>query len=59
MKRARRHYGVGLAMIFRQDDDAEDMAYTDSFDNTKMCSNRVDWMIAKASNDYLNCFSYC
>jgi hypothetical protein len=48
MKRARRHYGIGVNITFREGTDPEERAYIDDF-NSKMCSGRVDWLIAKAS----------
>jgi len=49
MKRARRHYGIGLCFRFREGTDPEELAYIDEFDNIKMCRGRVRWLIAKAS----------
>ena len=48
MKRARRHYGVGLNDQFREGTDPEELGYIDEFD-VKMCRGRVEWLIAKAS----------
>jgi hypothetical protein len=48
MKRARRHYGIGLGIQFREGTDPEELAYIDDFE-VKMCRGRVKWLIAKAS----------
>ncbi|KAH8762343.1 Hsp70 family protein-like protein [Hyaloscypha finlandica] len=40
MKRARRHYGIGLCFRFREGTDPEELAYIDEFDNIKMCRGR-------------------
>ena len=48
MKRARRHYGIGISFAFREGKDPEELAYLDDFD-IKYCSGRVEWLIAKAS----------
>jgi hypothetical protein len=50
MKRARRHYGVGLSIPFREGTDPEEKAWIDDFDNSKYCEGRVKWLIAKASS---------
>ncbi len=39
----------GLSCAFRQGTDPEELAYIDDFDNSKLCSGRIEWMIAKAS----------
>jgi hypothetical protein len=49
MKRARRHYGIGVGKKFREGTDPEELAYIDEFGNIKMCHGRVAWLIAKAS----------
>ena len=49
MKRARRHYGIGVDKSFREGKDPEEKGYVDDFDN-KYCQGRVEWLIAKASN---------
>jgi hypothetical protein len=47
MKRARRHYGIGLGLLFRENKDPEENSYTSDFDNQKYCSGRVNWLISK------------
>lgn len=54
MKRARRHYGFGLCIPFREGIDPEERASIDDFDDLKYCCGRVEWVIAKASHDCSN-----
>jgi hypothetical protein len=49
MKRARRHYGAGLALAFRDGIDPEELSFHDEFDNSKWCGGRIRRLIAKAS----------
>ncbi len=50
MKQARRHYGIAVAMPFRQGKDLEETAYIDDFRDTKYCKDRIKWMISKVCN---------
>jgi hypothetical protein len=50
-KRARRHYGFRCGMLFREGIDPEDRAYIRDFDDLKCCGGRVEWLVAKASNE--------
>ena len=54
MKRARRHYGFGLNIPFREGIDPEERAFIGDFDDLKYCRGRVRWVIAKASHDRSN-----
>jgi hypothetical protein len=47
MKRARRHYGIGLRLPFRENKDPEEKASIDDFYNEKYCLGRVQWLISK------------
>lgn len=47
VKHARRHYGIALHMPFRDGIDPEDKVYTNPWDNTKRCSDRMEWLISK------------
>ena len=49
VKHARRHYGINLASPFREGIDPEDTAYTDDWDNSKLCGDRMHWLISKVS----------
>jgi len=49
MKRARRHYGIGISLPFREGTDPEKLAYFDELYNAKFCQGRLQWLIAKAS----------
>lgn len=47
VKRARKHYGVGLNMPFREGKDPEEKAYVSRCDDQRYCRDRIKWLIAK------------
>ncbi|TVY34708.1 Chaperone protein DnaK [Lachnellula subtilissima] len=46
MKHVRRHYGISLNKLFRKGIDPKEKLYR--MDNTKLCRDRMDWLISKA-----------
>ncbi|KAG4415113.1 hypothetical protein IFR04_011750 [Cadophora malorum] len=50
IKKARRHYGVGLNCPFEEGVDLESLGYIDEWDGRKLCLNRVVWMVSKGEN---------
>lgn len=47
VKYARRHYGISVTYLFREGVDPEDTAYTDNWDNSRRCRDRMCWIISK------------
>ncbi|EME44334.1 hypothetical protein DOTSEDRAFT_88524 [Dothistroma septosporum NZE10] len=48
-RRCRRHYGVGLALPFREGLDPEECQVIWPWDRSKMCKDRVHWLIDKGT----------
>jgi hypothetical protein len=53
VKHARRHYGIALSMVFREGIDPESLSFVDSWDNTRRCEDRMEWIISKVSSSVL------
>jgi hypothetical protein len=49
VKHARYHYGIALNMPFREGIDPEDKGHTSPWDDGKLCSDRMEWLISKVS----------
>lgn len=49
VRRCRRHYGIGLALPFRENVDPEDRSVTWPWDRSKMCKDRVHWLVDKGT----------
>jgi hypothetical protein len=50
LKHVRKHYGMELGENFREGIDPEEKAYFDPLNNRKLCSDRIRWLISKASS---------
>ena len=46
-KRCRRHYGVAHRMHFREGIDPDLKAVTSNWDGSKLCADRMNWVIGK------------
>ncbi|KAF2131051.1 hsp70-like protein [Dothidotthia symphoricarpi CBS 119687] len=46
-RRCRRHYGIGVWMLFREGIDPESSAMSWEWTGEKMCRSRIDWTIEK------------
>lgn len=50
IKKARRHYGIGLNWTFEEGVDPESLGFIDEWDGRKLCMNRIVWMVSKVSH---------
>ncbi|CAD6450069.1 da6a4bb9-e93e-481b-ba9f-35eb6b8a01e0 [Sclerotinia trifoliorum] len=50
IKQLRRHYGICLAMPFREGIDPEESAFIDTWNNLKRCRGRMWWLIFKGDD---------
>lgn len=48
IRKVRRHLGIRLSLKFEGVDPEED-SYTDPWNDTKMCTSRMSWLIFKVS----------
>ncbi|KAF8853277.1 Hsp70 family protein-like protein [Acephala macrosclerotiorum] len=53
IKHARRHYGFICGMPFRPGRDDEEHSFINEFDDMKMCSGLMRWMIAKGESVFM------
>lgn len=50
IKKARRHYGVGLSRMFEEGVDPESLGFISEWDGSKRCANTIEWMVSKVSH---------
>ncbi|KAH9223806.1 Hsp70 family protein-like protein [Leptodontidium sp. 2 PMI_412] len=50
IKKARRHYGIGLNCRFKEGVDPESLGFIDEWDGSKLCMNRIAWLVSKGEN---------
>lgn len=48
-KQLRRHYGIWLNLPFREGIDSEEDSSINPWDDEKLCTQRMEWLILKVS----------